>query len=206
MVVLLTIVFLLSAAAPAGAQIYEWRDASGDRHFTNDLEDVPEALRADARVVVRARPEPALAEVAAAAAEEVADGDRESRRARRSRRDEPEAPRQAQVIYDNSFRFARSRRPAPEPQQVPQVQVNIAGPLAVSQVIVPESPPLPIDYYYPGRIPLGLRPPVQRPGAAPRRPPPSASVLSPAPLSAGSPAFMPANMGSAGRRLGTTRR
>jgi len=92
------------------------------------------------------------------------------------------------------------------PQQAPQVQVNIAGPLAVSQVIVPESPPVPIDYYYGDRIPLGLRAPVRRSGDVPRHQPPATSVLSPAPLSGGSPAFMPANMGSAGRRLGTTRR
>src|SRR6185369_626718 len=39
---------------PINAQIYEWLDQAGDRHFENSLEQVPEAQRAQARAVVSA--------------------------------------------------------------------------------------------------------------------------------------------------------
>jgi len=39
---------------PINAQINEWLDQAGDRHFENSLEQVPEAQRAQARAVVSA--------------------------------------------------------------------------------------------------------------------------------------------------------
>lgn len=129
------------AVSPCAAQIYEWRDASGSRHYTNDPEDIPEDVRNAARIVVRS--EPASERVAAAAADEFAEeSPRERRRRERQERIERRAarPRSAQVVYDNSFRFQR-RAPAepmaPVSPMVQEVHVNIAGPLAVSEVVVP---------------------------------------------------------------------
>jgi len=42
--------------ASVKAQIYEWVDDAGDRHFDNSLEQVPEAHRAEAHVVLPAAP------------------------------------------------------------------------------------------------------------------------------------------------------
>lgn len=47
-------VVLACPFAPTSAQIYEWVDDAGDRHFENSLEQVPEAQRAQARVVLPA--------------------------------------------------------------------------------------------------------------------------------------------------------
>ncbi len=47
------------AAAPAAAEIYEWRDAAGDRHFTNRTEAVPAAYRSAATVLIAELPRPA---------------------------------------------------------------------------------------------------------------------------------------------------
>ena len=138
------------------AQIYEWRDEGGARHFTNDIEDVPEALREDTRVVVRAPRRVAPiesdtgervggkavaepAEVADLAGEErVATADRDSRRDSTSFRSEP---RMAQVVYDRSYQWSRSgsrsAQAAVQPQPVVQdVHVSISGPLSVSEVVV----------------------------------------------------------------------
>lgn len=201
MVVLLWMFALVFMAAPATAQIYEWRDSSGDRHFTNDLEDVPEALRDEARIVVRASPVAAAVDVETDEPETTEGAAQTTRR-----RDEVAPPRQAQLIYDHSFRFARPSAPQYEAAPpAPPVQVNIAGPLAVSQVIVPESPPVPIDYFYGSRIPLGYRPnPSQPRERAPRSSPPS--ILAPAPITSGSPAYMPANMGLGSLTRSTARR
>ncbi len=156
------VVVIVATVAPLSAQVFEWRDASGSRNYTNDVENIPEALREKARVVVRARPlavsdvqpasSPASSDADVAAPDAVAldseDSLRRENRARRraemarwreereQRRLEREAPRGAQVVYDNSFRFER-RDPAP----APQVNINITGPLAVSQIVVPESQP-----------------------------------------------------------------
>lgn len=46
---------LLSSAGgarSAAAQIYEWRDSVNDRHFSTSLDDVPDDLRASAKLVV----------------------------------------------------------------------------------------------------------------------------------------------------------
>jgi len=152
--VVVALVALVSS--PAWAQIYEWRDAGGSRHFTNDLEDIPDAQREGARVVVRAAPvrDADFAADSGGSEEEIEESPRERRRRLRRERYEREPVRSAQVVYDNSFRFAR-----PEPPAVPDVFVNIDGPLSVSQVIVPQAPPVPIvfegprydpvyDYYY----------------------------------------------------------
>ncbi len=166
MTALLTTVFLIAlVGSPLEAQIYEWRDASGSRNYTNDIEDVPEALRDAARVVVRAPKAVAPALEAVASSPEPVkvanvDPDREGRRAERERRRaemarwraereqlriEREAAKGAQVVYDDSFRFTR-QEPAPAP---PQVNINIEGPLSVSQVIVPQpQPPVYVDPAY----------------------------------------------------------
>lgn len=144
------IAMLALGSSSAWAQIYEWRDAGGSRHFTNDMEDIPETQRDDARVVVRAAPirEGDLA-VESGGAEEDEESPRERRRRLRRERYEQEPVRSAQVVYDNSFRFAR-----PAPPVVPDVYVNIDGPLSVSNVIVPQAPPVPIVYERPHYDPL----------------------------------------------------
>jgi hypothetical protein len=48
------LVALPGAFEPVSAQIYEWVDAAGDRHFETSLEQVPEEERAQARIVVGA--------------------------------------------------------------------------------------------------------------------------------------------------------
>ncbi len=162
LVLLMALILTAFYSSPLDAQIYEWRDASGSRNFTNDIEDIPELQREQARVVVRARRgvdpevlpdesvEPAQVVVPETRARRP---DRERRRAemdqwraeREQRRAERESPKGAQVVYDNSFRFSR-----PEPVPVPQVNINIAGPLAVSQVVVaqPETPTYVVDPGY----------------------------------------------------------
>src|SRR5262245_16885556 len=54
---LLSVLFGCVSAA-ARADIYEWRDANGNRHFTNSLVNVPAAQQADARVIVTATVDP----------------------------------------------------------------------------------------------------------------------------------------------------
>lgn len=48
------LVTLPGAFEPISAQIYEWVDDAGDRHFDTSLEQAPEELRAQARIVVPA--------------------------------------------------------------------------------------------------------------------------------------------------------
>jgi hypothetical protein len=45
-------VWWAGGARPASAQIYEWRDAVNDRHFSTSLDDVPDDMRASAKLVV----------------------------------------------------------------------------------------------------------------------------------------------------------
>jgi len=145
---LLRVVIALVAlgSSSAWAQIYEWRDAGGSRHFTNDVEDIPETQRDEARVVVRAAPirEGDLAVESDGTAEEDEESPRERRRRLRRERYEREPVRSALVVYDNSFRFARPAPPVVP--DAPDVYVNIDGPLSVSNVIVPQAPPVPIIY------------------------------------------------------------
>lgn len=153
---LLRVVIALVAlgSSSAWAQIYEWRDEGGSRHFTNDMEDIPETQRDGARVVVRAAPirEADLAADSGGDAEEDEESPRERRRRLRRERYEREPVRSAQVVYDNSFRFARPEPPVVP--DVPDVYVNINGPLSVSNVVVPQAPPVPIIYERPRYDPL----------------------------------------------------
>jgi hypothetical protein len=48
------LVALPSASEKVSAQIYEWVDAGGDRHFETSLKNVPEEQRSQARIVVNA--------------------------------------------------------------------------------------------------------------------------------------------------------
>ncbi len=55
-VVVAALAGLAKATAPAGAQIYEWRDNADSRHFANSLEQVPREARAGAKIVVDTEP------------------------------------------------------------------------------------------------------------------------------------------------------
>ncbi len=148
----------LSAPIAASAQIYQWTDESGARHFTNDPEEIPESERERAEVVVRKRrvevaaaPAPAAQAAEAVIASEAAQVSLLAREARRleterwrlrrerARRErERMEPRQAQVVYDRSLE--RAAPPVASTQPVVQdVQLNVSGPLAVSQVYVEQS-------------------------------------------------------------------
>jgi hypothetical protein len=114
---------LVAFADGARAEIYEWRDASGTRHFTNNKESVPPEQRAALRVVLV---EPTVA-APAAAPQPLAEA---------AQRDEP---REAQVVYDElALRRAYAAgvqdgidlASAPEPAVPASVQIN--GPLAVA--------------------------------------------------------------------------
>lgn len=123
--------------ATAHADIYEWRDANGNRHFTNSLVNVPAAQQPDARVVVTATidPQPSSAAVSAPAT----------------------APRtEAQVVYDYSqqpdpytqgleqgIALARSMRSSDDGD------VYINGPLAVANADPYVAVTSPYPYYYP---------------------------------------------------------
>lgn len=102
------------SAQIATAQIYEWRDAAGSRHFTTDLEDLPADQRLPPRIFVRES-----AWRSAAATEAV----RQDRR------------REAQVVYDHS-----RRRRAFEPEAAQGGERQIDGPLAIVRVEVPQVP------------------------------------------------------------------
>lgn len=74
---------LLLAGSPAHGQIYEWRDATGARHFTNRMDTVPTEQQPGARVLV-AEPHKPASEAEPPAAPPV------------------EPRREAEVIYDYS--------------------------------------------------------------------------------------------------------
>ena len=130
-------ILLWGFGATAHADIYEWRDANGNRHFTNLLIIVPTAQQPDARVVVTAT---APSELNAPAAAPPVD-----------------APRtEAQVVYDYSrqrdpytqgledgIALARSVVPADDGD------VYINGPLAVANADPYVAVTTPYPYYYP---------------------------------------------------------
>jgi hypothetical protein len=122
----IAVLALLWLAAPLSAQVYEWRDAGGSRHFTTDLEDIPAGQREQPQIVVREWQRQSPAAPGAVVAE----------------------PRQAQVVSD------RPRREVVQvPPPVSQGgSVNIQGPLAVAEVVAPQvgSAYLPYvaTYYY----------------------------------------------------------
>jgi hypothetical protein len=109
----------LAFASVARAEIYEWRDASGTRHFTNNRDSVPSEHRGALRVVL-SEPQPsAVAEAPQAVAEP--------------------APLEAQVVYDEQavrrayeagLRDGLDYGSGSVPVSGPSVQIN--GPLAVA--------------------------------------------------------------------------
>ena len=78
--------FLLLAGT-AQAEIYEWRDAVGSRHFTNSVDEVPAEQRNTMRVIVR---EPIRTEVNVPVP------------APATTASEEEPPRQAMLVYDRA--------------------------------------------------------------------------------------------------------
>ncbi len=82
---MVTVAALAFATAAVDAQIYEWRDSSGSRHFTNNRDGLPVDQRESARVVV--------AELTSAPGEQVSP-------AVEAAPEQP--PRQAEVVYDYS--------------------------------------------------------------------------------------------------------
>ncbi|MBI3783527.1 MAG: DUF4124 domain-containing protein [Deltaproteobacteria bacterium] len=136
-----TLSFLLFAAAPALADVIEWRDAAGVRHYTNLKEEIPEEQRGQAQVVidesVRHRAAEAEPPVATASVE-------------------PEARHMAQAVYDRppvSDAYLDGLRQGIEmvrasnlPAAAPAVQIN--GPLAIANAVPPPSYVVP-SYGYP---------------------------------------------------------
>jgi hypothetical protein len=53
--ILCLLVLPLVFAVTVRAEIYEWQDGAGGRHFTNLIDEVPAAQRNDPKVVVRER-------------------------------------------------------------------------------------------------------------------------------------------------------
>lgn len=79
--------FCLVAANDVRAEIYEWRDDSGSRHFTNILEEVPAAERTDPKVLVRETTRSGVGDPVVPSAPPSAEAER---------------PREALLIYDRS--------------------------------------------------------------------------------------------------------
>jgi hypothetical protein len=102
----------LTWARVSSAQIYEWRDSDGSRHFTTDVEDLPLDQRQNPQVVVR---QSAWGTDTAPVAADPAESRRRS---------------EAQVVYDPSY---RARRGASAPVAANE-GVYIQGPLAVASV------------------------------------------------------------------------
>lgn len=131
-------------AATAHADIYEWRDANGNRHFTNSLVNVPAAQQPDARVVVTASVQNESSSAPAGPPAEA------------SRAEAPVARTEAQVVYDYSqqrdpytqgledgLALARSASPSNDGD------VYINGPLAVANADPYVAVTSPYPYYYP---------------------------------------------------------
>ena len=132
------IVFSIFAAGIADAQIYEWRDARGNRHFTNNLLNLSADQQAAARVVVVAKE--SLPETAVEGTDEPAEAPR----------------RQAEVVVQPSprrDRYAEGLRDglllAASAAQRPERGVYISGPLAVAKATVDRP-----AWLYPYRGPL----------------------------------------------------
>ena len=139
-VVLVALLVLISGTA--GADIVEWEDAEGVRHYTNVAGQVPQEIKGATRIVVD-----------------------EAQRARRE--ETPSAPahfpsaepveqRQAEVVYDWSHvshayaeGYARGLSASPATPAVTGGSVQINGPLAVAEA--PHAPCYPYGYplHYP---------------------------------------------------------
>jgi hypothetical protein len=120
----------------ARAEIYEWTDAVGARHFTNVKEALPPDQRSTARVLISEPEMPVAPSAPAAAAAPAA------------------APSEAEVVYDRAGwrqAYASGIRDGLALAQgstgLAGGSVNISGPLAVANA---RSETLrPSDYYYP---------------------------------------------------------
>jgi len=128
---------LMLLASAARGDIYEWRDPSGARHFTNDKQGVPAEYQTTARVLVTNWEHPVVAEPAAPP--EPAP---------------PAPPAGAEVVTEGSAlsdAFAAGMRAALELGGAGggggAVQIN--GPLAVSSVRAPEQYGYPSGFYPP---------------------------------------------------------
>jgi len=123
---------ILLLSVPAVADVIEWRDADGVRHYTNIKEEIPEEQRAQAQVVINEAVRHPAAEVNVAPPQAS---------------NEADPPRQAQVVYDRStmqeaylngvqqgMELAGSR----DGQIGAGVQIN--GPLAIANSAAPPPP------------------------------------------------------------------
>ena len=130
----------LILAGVVQAEIYEWRDDAGSRHFTNIIDQVPAEQRNNPTVVVRETRQSAASELTLPSA---------------SQPPEAELPREALVIYD------RARSPSDYSEglrdglalaedRVQPVSFTINGPLAVanSESLAGDTT-YPFDDYYP---------------------------------------------------------
>jgi len=128
----LALSLLVALVLPASAEIYEWRDDAGDRHFTNSMNDVPADEQAAVRVIVTEAP---------AQGDKDAKGDAgELPCATQSAEASTPAPRLAQVVYGNpesSPAYAEGVRDAlmalaGDRSAEGRGSVQINGPLAVN--------------------------------------------------------------------------
>jgi uncharacterized protein DUF4124 len=143
---LVMVVILLCCSGAAGADIIEWQDADGVRHYTNLKGEVPKEQAASTRVVVD--------EVARQPAG-TSDAAGESRPAPQS----IEPRREAEVVYDRSQlseAYLRGLRRGLETAGIVAGGgggggVRINGPLAIANAARPAPY---YDQYYPGYYPL----------------------------------------------------
>lgn len=142
---LVLVVIVLCWANVAGADIIEWQDADGVRHYTNLKGEIPKDQQASTRVVVdELARQPAVTN----------DAPSETRPVPRS----IEPRREAQVIYDRSQLSAAYLRGLERGLETAGMVaggggggVQINGPLAIANA----APPTPYyDQYYPGYYPL----------------------------------------------------
>lgn len=127
-------------AGTVRAEIYEWRDAAGSRHFTNTIDRVPAEQRNSVTVIVRELIRPQAKEAALGAAPP-----------------EPEAehPREALLIYDRAGATSDYSAGLRDGLALAAgggqpVSLTISGPLAVanSEALAPQAT-YPVDWYYP---------------------------------------------------------
>lgn len=122
------------------AEIYEWRDDAGSRHFTNVIDSVPAEQRNDPKVIVRETKRPATNELALPSSPQPS---------------ESAPPPQAMVIYDRSrvrsdYSAGLQDGLALSAERGQPVTFTINGPLAVaSSEAYASGETYPVDEYYP---------------------------------------------------------
>jgi hypothetical protein len=147
---LVMVAILLYWSGAAGADIIEWQDADGVRHYTNLKGEVPKDQEASTRVVVdELARQPAVTKVAAG----------EPSGTPQSAPQSVEPRREAQVVYDRSQvseAYLRGLQRGLETAGIVAgggggggVQIN--GPLAIANATTPAPY---YDPYYPGYYPL----------------------------------------------------